>query len=210
MAKLIVLNPVIEMLLGKNGFALLKKYLTENGWYVRLPTVGKAAVLEQTKEYLKLQAPKPIIDSRCPLVVSMVYREFPDLINRLSLVMPILITGALAEKELCISKINKPVDDFLVITPCTALMDRYQGVMGMDTNTWKGFKQATNFSLPEQILTVSPVPPGFFNELHVQIKEANGEVEVRALLSNFATLPPGTEFLELLGCKGGCISGDGL
>ena len=210
MTNLIVLNPVIEMLLGKDGFYSLKIFLTENGWYVRGAIVGKTAVLEQTREYLDKKPPKPVIDSRCPLVVSMIIKEFPGLVKNLSPVLPILITGALAEKDLCLSKLGGQVNNFLVITPCTALKFSYQKFEGMLIETWKVFNYKTGLNLPEQILTESPVPPGFFNELHVPIAEANGETEVRSKLSNFDNLPPETEFLELLACKGGCIAGDGL
>ena len=206
--KLVVLNPVIKALLKKH-YQTLVELLYSLGWYVEDASRRDIpAVKELYKDCLRNNSKRPVIDSRCPAAVQLISDEFPNLINYLSPIKPILITGAelaLAEFKEIFKK--QPIS-LTIVSPCNALTrygdERYLII------TWKKFKEKQKLNFPEKPPENSPVPLGFFNELGVAVVGASGENNIRKLLANFHSLGPNFQIIELLFCEGGCHNGDGL
>lgn len=203
---LIVINPVVEKLIGQNISQLLT-LLRGMGYATKPATGGAWVVINKYRLYLKQRGENMVIDSRCPKIIDMVTNEFPTLIPMLAPINPILITGA----KLAVMRLQAkyPLEQITttVITPCQALVDDPRLPDGFRAITWKQFKSQLSTSFTETPLDSSPVPLGFFNDLSVKVVSASGEEQCRDLLQN---IPTGTRLLELLWCPGGCHNGDGL
>lgn len=207
---LVVLNPVIEGLLGDNYQELITE-LEGSGAYVGDSKKGISVVRELYGKRVDSTSTL-VIDSRCPSVVDIVRREFEDLTCHLVSINPILITGALIAYEECRAKHKDEEIDLIVVTPCNALAnyDLEQLPSGTRLITWSNFVRERKLHYSTEVLDESPVPLGFFGSLEVEVVGASGEKEVRRTLGDFGNIALDCGILELLYCNGGCHRGDGL
>lgn len=206
---LIVLNPVIEKMLGENSYKELINILETKGYLVDDSKRGLKAVKTEYARRVADNNLSPLIDARCPKVEELIQAEFPRLKGYLAQINPILIAGAFMAHDIAREKYPELQIDLIVISPCEA-MKTYENMM-WDTTilTWKDLKFLEDINLPETKLEVSPVMNFFrdFSERGFSVYEANGEEAVRNLLGN---IPPDAKLLELLWGCGGCAAGDGL
>lgn len=213
MAKeLIVLNPVVEGLLG-NNYQRFVGDLEISGAYVMDSKGGISVVRKLYGEQVNGNLGNiPLIDSRCPDVVAMVRRDFGDLTCHLAQISPILITGALMAYEECKARHLGEEIDLTIVTPCNAFSNYVSEELPSETRliTWKDFVEERGFNYDKQVLDRSPVPLGFFDSLGMKVVGASGKDEVTDALKQFNELSSDVNILELLYCHEGCHRGNGL
>jgi iron only hydrogenase large subunit-like protein len=207
--KLVVLNPVIEKLLGKQYDDLIVE-LQNRELYVEDSKRGIQVVRIAYRDYLQQTSKKPVIDSRCPEIYKLIKYEFEHLVDYLAPIKPILITGAELAYQDFKERYKEDVT-LTIVTPCKALADYDKSKLSYTTEliTWRDFCKANSLEFPYEILKESPVK-GFFEPLGVPVISKSGKREVKKLLEKFANLPSETQLVELLYCKGGCHKGDSL
>ncbi len=148
MTQLVVLNSVIENLLGEH-YQHLVEILRGREFTVTDSKPGIAEVRSKYADWLEKTDKFPVIDSRCPAIRVMVRDEFPKLQHLLAPIDPILITGAgIRQQEI-------GATELLVITPCQAFTSFEEPNRRMIT--WKEFKEQQGITLPETRPETSPV-----------------------------------------------------
>jgi iron only hydrogenase large subunit-like protein len=207
--KMVVLNPVIESMLGKRYLELIS-LLESKGYFVENSKRG----IEYVRTFYGLNLffinDTCQIDSRCPKITELIVNDFPYLLKRISTITPILITGAYMAFAEFLEKNPNSIVDLTIISPCEIMRAYEKMNNGTKIITWKKFKEIEEIEIPENKLDESPVPLGFFNSkalLGEKIYSASGEKDCKKLLSN---IPKNANLLELLWCEGGCHKGDGL
>ena len=207
--KITILNPLIRNLLEREDYQKLLEKLDAQGYrvidlYDDLKKVKKI-VLQKYADWLSKTSKFPVIDSRCPRIRKLLIYEFPHLMDFWAPILPILITGAELKIEELKSR-NIEVSGYLV-SPCKEFTRWFFSKEDIIIVTWQEFKNLISFYPPQRLLTQTPVPKGFFNDLEVKVYGETGENECRKLLSR---IPADAQLLELLWCEGGCHRGDGL
>jgi iron only hydrogenase large subunit-like protein len=204
-----VLNPVIQKILNEKGYQSLLDHIKDRcGHLIADSMPGISEVKKRYQKWLIRTDKFPVIDSRCPAIVKMIKKEFPELTESLAPIDPILITGA----KMRLKEFKDEADVLTIISPCFSFamdfeLDNELKFAKTIITPWYLFKISIDFNVPQEKIENSPVPPGFFNYLGVRVYEASGENECRKLLSN---IPDNAQLLELLLCKNGCHKGDGL
>lgn len=98
----------------------------------------------------------------------------------------------------------------LITTPCRALAEAGNALELADTRflTWNGLMESVGEILPGDPPEDSPIPPGFFDSLGLEMDSLTGcgpiEAYIRAGGRDEARLA------ELLYCENGCHNGDGV
>lgn len=206
LARFVWLNPVIGTMLGPE-LSNLEKCLKKLGVTpVQIPNLGWV-VLEKYQAKLGQGL---LIDARCPEAVNLIEKSFPELVQYIAEIEPILIHGAryLAQKYL-----RNPKDELVMVTPCTSFSERYGEKFSPNISfiPWNIFVETVTGWKTSQEPETTPVPLGFFNSLSAQVFEATGEEEIQTLLSEKPWEgAKGPILIELLYCPNGCHSGNGM
>lgn len=209
--KYIWLNPIVEAMLHKTGNVAGRK-LEEIGYTVITCISGAAHIREAYRQHVKKAVKKPVIDARCPKITALIEKKYPRLKDKIAPISPILLacTEELYKKYI---ESDSKAAELTVIAPCSWLVDKGISVWGTKVRfqTWRKFSLENGLGDYPQ-LQISPVPPGFFKGLDLQVLEANGDGNTQMLLeyADAGLLPKGTSLLELLYCEGGCHRGDGV
>jgi hypothetical protein len=209
--KYIWLNPIVEAMLHETG-NVAGRVLEEKGYSIISCISGAPRIHEAYRYYVKNAVNKPVIDARCPKITALIEKRYPQLEGNIAPIPPILIacTEELYKKYI---EPDSEAATLTVIAPCSWLVGKGISVWGAKVrfHTWREFSCENGLGEYPQ-LQVSPVPPGFFKGLNLQVLEANGSQSAETLLELAYTglLPQGTSLLELLYCEGGCHRGDGF
>lgn len=209
--KYIWLNPIVEAMLRENWFAV-EKLLEERGYTIVTCTSGAPRVREAYQYHVKKAIKKPVIDARCPMIIERIGEKYPQLVENIAPIPPILVA---CTEDLYIRYIepDPKAATLTVITPCILLAEKGILVFGEKVCfiTWIQFAKEMGLGDYPQ-LQESPVPPGFFNGLNLSVLEASGNRRIESILELACAglLPEEIMLLELLYCEEGCHRGDGV
>ena len=146
-----------------------------------------------------------LCDNRCPKAMSYVKNHYHHADLEYATIQPILIHSA---KELATRYQNDPVELY-IITPCTDLRDVGNQLALKNTvfQTWTEFCRKHNITLNRKAMDVSPIPPGFFDNIPQVVSLASKEE-----MDDFFQEPrkQDKQLIEMLYCQGGCHNGDGV
>ena len=185
---------VLDAFLQRYGYQRLE---TNTDWLTIVRNKYQA-VLDETE--------KTVIDVRCPKIQSIVKERKNKEDFLVPKIPPILIHCGKESGE----REDLKGEDKIITTPCQALAD-----MGNDLKLehtwfvpWNRFLEMLGAEPEGNLPTDSPIPPGFFSELGVEVISISGEEEIR---NYFIKCKKGDERLvELLYCNEGCHNGDGI
>lgn len=204
------INPVVEAMAG-SLYPEIQHQITAKGFTVVSCSSGLATVRQEYLQCLQANAGRPTIDTRCPLIRTVIDRDYPALKPFQADVMPILMVCAQDLYEMVVQP-RQSNADLTMVTPCSSLAELGNAKLGNIARflTWTDFcrEQGLSFSLPRA--SSSPIPPGYFQFPEYRIVEANGPVSVKQLLDETAKDAGNADLLELLYCDGGCHNGDGV
>lgn len=98
----------------------------------------------------------------------------------------------------------------LITTPCQALAEAGNALGLADTRflTWNGLMESVGEILFGDPPEDSPIPPGFFDSLGLEMDSLTGRGPIEAYLS--AGGRDEARLVELLYCENGCHNGDGV
>lgn len=203
------INPVVEAMAG-SIYPAIEQQITARGYTIVKCSSALETVRQEYLQCLQANAGRLIIDTRCPLVSSVIEREYPTLKPYQAEVLPILMVCAQALYEKYVRP-NKAAD-LTMVTPCSSLAELGNDKLGNVAYflTWGDFcrEQKLSFTLPRA--NSSPIPPGYFKFPAYRIVEASGPDAVRRLLEKTTAYIGDADLLELLYCAGGCHNGDGV
>ncbi|MBP2637080.1 MAG: hypothetical protein H6Q72_2987 [Firmicutes bacterium] len=204
------INPVVEAMAG-SLYPAIQQQITARGYTLVLCSSGLETVRQEYLQCLQANVGRLTIDTRCPLVRSMIERDYPALKPYQAQVLPILMVCAqdLYEKYV---KPSQSHADLTMVTPCSSLVELGNDKLGNVARflTWIDFcrEQKISFGLPRA--TSSPIPPGYFRFPEYRILEASGPDAVKRLLDKTTIHTGDADLLELLYCDNGCHNGDGV
>lgn len=191
---------------------MVKKLLEGKGYTIVTCVSGANHVREKYGHYVHKAKRKPVIDARCPKITALIDKKYPQLHDNIAPISPILVVCAEFLYRKYIESDSKAAN-LTVIAPCSWLVDKGTSILGEKVHfiTWVKFCEENKIDIYPQLLS-SPVPPGFFDGLKMQVLEGNGKQRIEAVLelASEGLLPVGISLLELLYCEGGCHRGDGV
>ena len=197
------INPVTANLYEPDA---LNKYLARHG-YERFETAGDwmGEVKEKYRQAVA-NSTSPVMDVRCPKIKALLEEVGVTAEVILPEIDPILIHCAREGSE----REDLQGEEKLITTPCKALADMGNGLNLPDTRfvSWKQFVEMLGEEPPRKPLHVSPIPPGFFDDLGIQTVSVTGKEEIRNYLKN--KLTSDVQLVEMLICEDGCHHGDGI
>jgi len=210
--RFIWINPVISRMAGDDYPALLER-LVRRGYRIAACPEAADEIRGTYISHLDQSPVRPLIDARCPRIVSLIREKFPALLERVAPIPPILI--------LCAERLYRrhcapdPRQTSLtIITPCSELVDYGKSLFGERILflTWKDFRRDEALLPLYPRAEASPIPPGFFNFPGIRVLEGSGPQTVTDLLGRAEAGRIDTEvaILELLYCRDGCHNGNGV
>ncbi|AKL96435.1 hypothetical protein CACET_c29910 [Clostridium aceticum] len=206
------LNPVVESIVGSDYYKLLK-HIEDQGYTVVTCSNQADRIRNAYKAYIQGTKHKPVIDARCPAIIQYIKEKYPEALDKIAPIDPILIACAHELYEKHIKKDSKTAT-LTIVTPCTQLVDFGEAVFceGMEFLTWKQFKKNIDYKMIDEKLSASPIPLGFFDSLAMKVEKASGEEEIEHVIKNIISndICREIELCELLLCQDGCHNGDGL
>ena len=98
----------------------------------------------------------------------------------------------------------------LITTPCRALAEAGNALELADTRflTWNGLMESVGEILPGDPPEDSPIPPGFFDSLGLEMNSLTGRGPLEAYIR--AGGRDKARLAELMYCENGCHNGDGV
>lgn len=199
------------------NYSKLKQALLELGFYAVEETADGASVV--SSEYMKLMEEGKmvnIIETCCPVIVTLVQTHFPNLISQLAPIdSPMIVHGKLLKKKYpdakvvflspCIAKVKEAKDSCVDAVISMPEMDDWL----MDTELYEDVKMAE-----DKIARLYPVSGGIvktFSDMHKYKSLAIEGIErcVTALQSISNGHLKGY-FFEMNACFGGCLGGPHL
>lgn len=205
------LNPVVEKIVG-HDYPVLLENIQDRGYVVVSCSNQVDEIKKLYGEYVGKVNNKPVIDSRCPAVVDLVKNMFPQLLEKVAPIPPILIA---CSQELYTKYISGSKDSSLtIVTPCTQLVNYGETIFKRQVRfvTWKDFRGEVEFRNEYIKPESSPIPLGFFDSLHIKVEKISGEENVINGMTKtmLKSLPSNIDIVELLFCQDGCHNGDGV
>lgn len=191
----------------------LEAFLARHGLVrVKCRTDWGAVVREKYRTRVE-QAEEILVDVRCPMAAGLT-RELTQSAGaggqaghfRIPDIEPILIH--------CAREISGREDlrdgDKLITTPCQALAEAGNGLELPDTRfvTWNGLMESVGEILAGNLPENSPIPPGFFSGLEVEMDSLTGQEPIEAYIRSGGRSP--ARLVEFLYCDEGCHNGDGV
>jgi len=206
------INPVIGRMAGDDYPTLLER-LARRGYGIATCPEARDEIRGTYLSYLERSPVRPLIDARCPRIVSLVRERFPTLLERMAPIPPILILCAeRLYRRHCAPDPQKA--SLTIITPCSELVDYGKSLFGerIRFRTWKDFQLEESLMPFYPRTDASPVPPGFFDFPGIRVLEGSGPEAVTDLLgrAEAGRIDPEVAILELLYCRDGCHNGDGV
>jgi len=210
--EVIWINPVIARMAGSDYPALIET-LQGRGYTVDSCPEALPEVRNAYLSLLRQPSARPLIDARCPRIVSLVRKEFPRLSAQIAQIPPILIRCADLLYQRHVAPEPKKAN-LTIITPCSDLADYGKALFGkrIRFRTWKAFEREEGLGLRYPRTDESPIPLGFFDSTGVRVLGGSGSQTVIDLLAlaDEGRLDPDVEILELLYCQDGCHNGNGV
>lgn len=203
MTKYIWFNPVVKSL---NSYQSLQEFVSKFSFNeVDVNADLITHVKEKYYETIK-NSQKTVIDMRCPMAADLIKDEYNDdyIFPRIH---PILIHCAIELADTYV----KNEDDFLIITtPCQSLADYGNNLRIKNTKfiTWLNLLKEYNYTIVEDKLNESPIPPGFFDCSEVDVLNLKSKNEIDNYFMK--TDAHKHELVEMLYCENGCHNGDGI
>ncbi len=205
------LAPSFPAAIGRAEPGQLVSALRRLGFAAVEETVSVLPEVVRRRGELLAGAGGPVIGTSCPVIVRLVRREFPALVSRLAEMVSPMIWHAAELKE------RYGQDTAVVfISPCPAKRAEARGgpvdyaLTFKDLLGWLREAGVEAAALPPRSFDV--VPPDWAR-LSVLVSRVSGVSQSRALLRSLVeglVEDQGPEFLELLACPGGCLSGPGM
>ena len=196
----VFINPVTDRMTSPE--ILEQKLCSRNMHRVYCRENWSERVLEEYSKVL-MTTDRTVLDMRCPMAVDFV-RTLKLEAVREAPVLPILLHCAeeLSQRE------DLQNGQILITTPCRALEEQGNMLALARTTfiTAKKFLADIGYNSATPIMR-SPIPPGFFDPLSVNVVSATGEKEIAKEAVN---LSKGIRLFEMLFCLGGCHNGDGI
>ncbi|MCX7780420.1 MAG: hydrogenase assembly protein HupF [Negativicutes bacterium] len=209
------------------NWAELKERILALGFYGVEETAVGAGIVAQYYKSLLQTSEKPVISACCPVVVNLIRKYYPELVDNLADIMsPMLTHGKIMREKYgpdtfiafagpCIAKIQEARDVDSVVNGVITFQDLAAWLEGTE------FVTAPPITLPEQSGILTPVPGArFFPITGGIIKSFMGADEITAdivavdgideCIEVFAGVIKGEfhpRFIEALACSGGCVGG---
>lgn len=164
-----------------------------------------AIVKDKYKEVLK-QSDSTVLDMRCPKAVRYIKENYETNSYTLPAIEPILIHCA---RELQ-ATYALPESELLITTPCEDLAAHGNSLHLKNTRflTFSRLLEETYEHLVANSVDASPIPPGFFHDIHPGSRCISGQENLDQIFAKPECL--NDTILELLYCDCGCHNGDGL
>ena len=197
------INPVTA---GMYEEEALNAFLQEHGYKRFETSIDWLTIVKDKYLTAVKQSKSPVIDVRCPKAKELL--EGMELKSEVTFpqIYPILIhcgQEGSGRKEL-------QNETKIITTPCQALADMGNGLHFPDTHfiSWNQLLKMLGSEPKRNLIQQSPIPPGYFKELGVNVVSVTGEAEIKNFFEK--ELPENTQLIELLYCKDGCHNGDGI
>ena len=199
------------------NYSKLKQALLELGFYAVEETADGASVV--SSEYMKLMEEGKmvnIIETCCPVIVTLVQTYFPNLISQLAPIdSPMIVHGKLLKKKYpdakvvflspCIAKVKEAKDSCVDAVISMPEMDDWL----MDTELYEDVKMAE-----DKIARLYPVSGGIvktFSDMHKYKSLAIEGIErCETALQSISNGHLKGYFFEMNACFGGCLGGPHL
>ena len=197
------INPVVDKMYDQKA---LEEFLAAHGYQRVHASVDWHSVVKEKYRQVVADSDRPVMDMRCPATRALLYETGVTDVVMIPDIKPILIhCGVECSKEPLWSDREK-----VIVTPCQALADMGNGLELPNTHfiPWNGFVELLGDE-PERVQPKeSPIPPGYFDGLGIEVASVSGEEKIRNYLN--AGVPDGVQLVEMLFCKEGCHNGDGI
>lgn len=198
------INPVARAMYGYDD---IKKALEEKNFLcVEAQNDWSGIVKEKYAEVIRTKTYGTVVDGRCPMAYQMVKQQFGDENLLFEDIWPILIHTAidLSQDERYLQSKK------WIATPCRCLAEEGNQLKLENTEfiPWKEFMQLHKVRLQSTTLAASPIPPGFFSALPARIDSVTEEKKITDYFATGAYRE--ADLVELLYCRDGCHSGDGI
>ena len=197
------INPVVDKMYEPKA---LEEFLITHGYTRIQASVDWLTVVKEKYRQAVAVAERPVMDMRCPATRALLEEMGVTDAVTIPDIKPILIHCS----EECSSEPGWGDREKVIVTPCQALADMGNGLELPNTHfiPWNGFVEMLGDE-PERVQPKeSPIPPGYFDGLGIEVASVSGEEEIRNYLSG--GVREGVQLVELLFCKDGCHNGDGI
>ena len=200
---MIWINPVVDSMYDAY---VLDEFLRKYGHKRVHASKDWGTIVKEKYWKMACEGNKTVADVRCPKVRELLENMGNTEKMLIPDIEPILIHCGreISQRE------ELAGEDKIIITPCQALAEMGNDLTLPDTRfvTWKTFLKLTGEEPRGKELQSSPIPPGFFDSLMLNTISITGE---DAILQELET---GThddlQLMEMLFCKDGCHTGDGV
>lgn len=197
------INPVTNSMYEPE---ILDEFLHNHGYKRFHTSVDWLAIVKEKYRLAVNDSKHTVMDMRCPKIKELL--EEMKIVSAVTIpnIKPILIhCGQEAGVREDLQGEHK-----IITTPCQALADM-GNAMGLEHTwfvPWNKFLESIGNEPKFNIPKVSPIPPGFFEELDMKTDSITGEEEIRNYFEK--GIPDGVQLVEMLYCKDGCHNGDGI
>lgn len=197
------INPVVDRMYEPD---VLNKFLQKHG-YKRFHTAKDWLGIVKEKYRLAVeQAAHTVMDMRCPKIRELLEELEITADVTIPEIKPILINCGQEGSE----REDLEAEEKIITTPCQALADM-GNALGLKNTwfvPWNQFIESIGEEPKGTPPKISPIPPGFFDELRLKTISITGEEEIRKYFTNY--IPDEMQLVEMLFCKDGCHNGDGV
>ena len=204
------INPVTEHMYQASA---LESFLERHGLTrVRCRRDWGAVVREKYQNRAK-ETRGTVVDARCPMACKLAGELTQNFAPgggpgnfHIPAIAPLLIHCA---REISAREDLKGSQK-LITTPCQALAETGNALGLVDTRflTWNGLMESVGEILFGDPPEDSPIPPGFFDSLGLEMDSLTGRGPIEAYLSAGGRAE--ARLVELLYCENGCHNGDGV
>lgn len=197
------INPVTDCMYERE---VLNAFLQKHGYQRFETNTDWCSIVKEKYAEAVRQSSNTVIDMRCPKAAELLKEleigrdvTFPD-------IHPILIHCGIESSE----RIDLKDVDKIITTPCQALADMGNS-LGLNRTRfvpWNRFLETLGSAPKSLPIEKSPIPPGFFSDLHMKTESLTGENEIKQYFASI--VPDEAQLVEILFCKDGCHNGDGV
>lgn len=205
--KYIWINPVTESMYKPHA---LTNFLKKHG-YKQIKTTGDWLNIVKEKYRVAVrESDGPVMDMRCP--------KTREVLDELSVMPNVTIPRIEPILIHCAREISAREDlrgeDKVITTPCQALADMGNALKLPNTwfVPWNTFLQTLAGEPTGDKPKVSPIPPGFFQDLGIKTAFVTGKYEILEYMRTHLQkdISEDIQLVEMLFCKEGCHNGDGI
>jgi len=197
------INPVVDRMYEPKA---LEEFLTTHGYKRIHASVDWFSIVKEKYRQAVAQSELPVMDMRCPATKALLEETGVTDVVTIPDIKPILIhCGEECSKDAVWSDREK-----VIVTPCQALADMGNALELTNTHfiPWNRFVEMQGDEPERMQPKESPIPPGYFAGLGIEVASITGEEEIRNYLN--AGVPKEVQLVEMLFCKEGCHNGDGI